>query len=531
MKRRKVLSVALLSALTFGSIVGMTSCGNDEGSDVIPDNVTVNWTGLETVYLNMGDTAPDPLAGVKATSSDGDELKVVLDSESSMTIDTGYPGTYTVYYYAETADGTKVDAEGTGYAYKTFIVERGTTLDNSTFDTGVTGWNGNGNAGSIMEFSWDSTEKALKVDITNAGLEYWNNQVEYNGLNLDANSTYEITFKAKSNSGRNIGVTMEVPANGYAVVENPNCYGLPTKTEYQDYKFYYTTGDEKLEAIKFGFLLGRFTEADDVAAGEKDTVWIDDVYVKKMAKTANTTGVVFENAGRVKLDGLDPFKSYAEAKKVTAKDKDGNDITDKLVKTGVVPTSFTDTMTKANFAEQYMYTDDEGNISYVRREYTWEKPANRENEWDLMNDDFNDGLTYWNLEQNDIVEISEKDGIATIKALNESSKEPDWKAQLQQNNTGNVLKAGETYYVEVKAKVDDPSVRTLRLEFCANAGGNPNAKTDMIFEKADEWTVFKSSDYTPTADISGGNVRVGLLLAEYNVKYTMDVDYIRIVKK
>lgn len=67
MKRRKVLSVALLSALTFGSIVGMTSCGNDEGSDVIPDNVTVNWTGLETVYLNMGDTAPDPLAGVKAT--------------------------------------------------------------------------------------------------------------------------------------------------------------------------------------------------------------------------------------------------------------------------------------------------------------------------------------------------------------------------------------------------------------------------------------------------------------------------------
>ena len=130
-----------------------------------------------------------------------------------------------IVMYAETADGTKVDAEGTGYAYKTFIVERGTTLDNSTFDTGVTGWNGNGNAGSIMEFSWDSTEKALKVDITNAGLEYWNNQVEYNGLNLDANSTYEITFKAKSNSGRNIGVTMEVPANGYAVVEKSHCAG------------------------------------------------------------------------------------------------------------------------------------------------------------------------------------------------------------------------------------------------------------------------------------------------------------------
>lgn len=529
MKRKKVLSVALFGTLTLGSIVGMASCGEQEVG--IPDDATVEWTGLETVTLNMGDEAPDPLEGVTATSSYGDTLKVVLDEANSMTIDTGYPGTYTVYYYAETEDGTRVDETGTGYAYKTFIVERGTVLDNSTFDTGVAGWNGNGNAGSIMAFSWDSEEKALKVDITNAGGEYWNNQVEYNGLNLEANTTYEISFKAKSNSGRNIGVTMEIPAEGYAVVENPNCYGLATTSTYQDYKFYYTTGDKDLTAIKLGFLLGRFTEADDVAAGETDTVWIDDVYVKALDKTANTTGVVFENAETYKLDGLDPFGSFAKAPAVTATDAEGNDITSKLVKTGVVPTSFTDTMTKANFAEQYMYTDEEGNISYVRREYTWSKPANRENEWDLMNDDFNDGLIYWSLEENGNVEITEKDGIATIKALKDKCEEPDYMGQLQQNNTGNVLKAGETYYVEAKAKVDDPSVRTLRLEFCANAGGNPNAKTDMIFEKANEWQIFKSTEYTPATDISGGGLRVGLLLAEYNVKYTMDVDYIRIVKK
>lgn len=153
------------------------------------------------------------------------------------------------------------------------------------------------------------------------------------------------------------------------------------------------------------------------------------------------------------------------------------------------------------------------------------KPANRENEWDLMNDDFNDGLTYWNLEENGNVEITEQDGIATIKALKDECKEPDYKAQLQQNNTGNVLKAGETYYVEVKAKVDDPSVRTLRLEFCGD-----KRKTDMIFEEANEWQIFKSQEYTPEADVTGGGLRVGLLLAEYNVKYTMDVDYIRIVK-
>lgn len=524
MKRKKVLSVALFGALTLGSIVSMTSCGGQEVG--IPDDATVEWAGLETVTLSMGDEAPDPLEGVTATSSYGDKLKVVLDSKNSMTIDTGYPGTYTVYYYAETEDGTRVDETGTGYAYKTFIVERGTALDNSTFDTGVAGWNGNGNAGSIMAFSWDSEEKALKVDITNAGGEYWNNQVEYNGLNLKANTTYEISFKAKSNSGRNIGVTMEVPAEGYAVVETPNCYGLATTSTYQDFKFYYTTGNKDLSAIKLGFLLGRFTEADDVAAGETDTVWIDDVYVKALEKTANTTGVVFENADLYELDGLDPFGSLAKAPAVTATDAAGNDITSKLVKTGVTPTSFADTITKANFAEQYMYTDDEGNISYVRREFVWNKPANRENEWDLMNDDFNDGLLYWSLEENELVDITEKDGIATIAALKDSSTQPDWGAQLQQNNTGNVLKAGETYYVEVKAKVDNPSVRTLRLEFCG-----PTRKTDMIFEKADEWQVFKSQEYTPETDVAGGSLRIGLLLGEYNVKYTMDVDYIKIIKK
>lgn len=535
MKRKKVLGVALLSALTFGSVVGMTACGGTPAEDTEgqEEDLTVTWTGLDTVTLQMGDTAPDPLAGVTATASNGDTLTVVIDEDNSLDIDTGYPGTYTVYYYAKDADGNYVDEEGTGYAWKTFTVERGTTLDNSTFDTGIEHWSGNGNAGSVVNFSWDSTEKALLATISNAGKEYWNNQAEYNGLNLKANTTYKITFKAKSNSGRNIGVTMEIPAEGYKVVETPNCYGLATTTEYQTFDFYYTTGDADLSSIKFGFLLGRFTEADDVEdPNNPDKVWIDDITITALATKANSTGVTFANAGTYKLDPLNPIASIADAPQVTATDAEGNDITDELVKTGVIPTKFNSDMTIANFAEQYMYTDEDGNISYVRREFSWSLSADLENPYSTANSDFTDGLNWWTKEENGIVTITHdaEEGAAVIEAVNNSSNEADWRAQLQQNNVGNKLTAGETYYVEVRAKVDNPDVRTLRLEFCANAGGNANAKSDLIFTEADTYQVFKSAEYTPTADVTGGNLRVGLLLAEYNVKYTLTVDYIKIVK-
>ena len=351
MKKRKIiLGAMLLGTLTFGTVGLLTSCNDNT---VNPgEDLTVTWSGVDTVTLQMNDPQPtDLLEGVKAVASDGTELEVRIDTNSSAQyVDTGYPGTYVVYFYAY-LDGEQVDPDDTGYAFKTWVVERGTVLDNSTFDTGVTGWSGNGNAGSVMEYSWDEAENALRVDITNSGGEYWNNQVEYNGLNLDANTTYEISFKAKSTTGRNIGASIEVPAEGYAVVgEYANCLGLTTTDEYQEFKFYYTTTEAK-SAIKLGILLGRFTEADDAPS----TVWIDDVYVNKLEKTANTSGVVFENAENVEISNLNELETLSE---VTAKDANGNEV--KLTKRGVVPTSFTSTMTLANWAEEYSYTDSEG---------------------------------------------------------------------------------------------------------------------------------------------------------------------------
>ncbi len=522
MKKGKIiLGVALLGTLTFGTIGGLTSCNPDTVNP--SEDLTVTWSGIDTVTLQMNDPQPtDLLEGVKAVASDGTELEVRIDTNASAQyVDTGYPGTYVVYYYAY-LDGEQVDPEDTGYAFKTWIVERGTVLDNSTFDTGITGWNGNGNAGSIMEFSWDETEKALRVDITTSGGEYWNNQVEYNGLNLDANSTYEISFKAKSTTGRNIGASIEVPAEGYAVVgEYANCLGVATTDEYQEYKFYYTTTEAK-SAIKLGILLGRFTEADDAPS----TVWIDDVYVTKLDKTANTSGIVFENAENVEISDLSELENLPE---VTAKDANGNEV--ELTKRGVTPTEFTSTMTLANWAEEYSYTDSEGNFSYVRRQITWRFSYNPENPYEVYNSGFELGERYWNQEENGIINIDfNEDGEAVINTVVESSNVENWRAQLQQNNVGNVLTAGETYVLEVVAKIDNPAVTSLTAEFCANAGGNPNPTFPMEFDAADTYQTFRSTEYTPTADITGANVRVGLLLGNFTQGYALTVDSIQIVK-
>lgn len=521
--KKKISSLILLGSLTLGSIFSMSACG-DETTDI--SSWEVIWSGLEPVTLEIGDPVPDVLEGVSAVSSTGEELEVHVNEENStMITSTDVARRYTIEYYA-TYNGEVVDPEN-GYDTKTFIVERGSHIDNTTFDTGIVGWSGNPNAGSAMTYSWDENEGndggSIRVDVTNPGSEYWQNQVETNGLDLKANTTYVITFDAKSTNGRNIGVTMENSANNYAVIEAPNSLGVPTTTEWATYTFYYTTDENSYSGVKFGFLLGRFTEKDDEAA----TVWIDNISVKKADKLANSTGVTFENTEQVNIESIDEIK---DAPKVTAKDKDGNDITDKLVRTGELPTSFRDDMTIASFGEQYMYTDEEGNISYVRRQFMYNKPVEVTNEWDLVNGDFDEGLQFW-IQDNayGLMDYTDNgDGTVTIATKEGKTSNPtDWHAQLYQSGQQtNVLRAGQSYEIEMRAKINCENVDnfgTIRFEFDGD-----QHKTDIKFTANDEWIVVKSNVYTPTEDRVGS--RLGILLGQFNQSYSITIDYVHINK-
>lgn len=521
MKKKLIGSTAFI-ALVFSAGVIATSC-NQPAQETVKQKVV--WSGVADIELDMGDETPDLLAGVSAKQGDK-VLKVKIDEEMSDVVNTSVAGAFTIYYVAydgETAISEDLDGE---YA-RTVTVSRGTYVDNNEFETSAkNGWGGNGNGNSEMSWDIDTDLKALVVDIVKSGDEYWQNQVEFNGLEVKADTTYEITIRAKAESPRNIGASLEVPALGYRCIDDVsvNSVGYTMTTEYADYKFYYTAA-ENFNGVKFGIILGRFNELDESA----NKVYIDSVNIKKMAKKANSTGVVFEGDAHAVVHS---YEEYAALAPITAKDKDGNEVA--LVKEGAVQTgAFNDDLGTAVFGEMYKYVDGDGNLSYFRRQIEYKAPApERAHDYDTLDGDFEAGLKFWNPEENGIVKIEANrlDNTIEISSVKEApSGEADWRGQLQQNNNGGKLEKDHAYKMVVEAKIDNINVKTLRAEFCAGAG-NAAAKKDMVFEAADTYQTFETEAFQPMEEVTGGSYRVGLLIGEYSEAYHLTVKSIHVVE-
>ena len=519
--KKKLFKGAAFLALLFGSASVVIAC--NQPSQVTPAEKVV-WTGVDDVNLDMGDTTPNLLLGV--TAKQGDKtLTVKIDNERSDEVDTSVAGAFSIYYVAY--DGEKAVSEDLdGEKVRTVNVSRGTFIDNANFESSnKKGWGGNGNGNSKMTWDIDTTAKALVVNIEKSGDEYWQNQVEFNGLEVKKDTTYVININAKSETPRNIGASLEVPALSYRCIDSVsvNSVGYEMTTEYRDYKFYYTASDN-YSGVKFGIILGRFNEKDESA----NKVWINSVSITKAAKKANSTGIVFTGANAEVND----FAEYQALAPVTAVDAKGAAVT--LIKEGAVQgVEFNEELGTAVFGEMYKYIDAEGNLSYFRRQINYKAPApEREHDYDTLDGDFEYGLKFWNPEENDIVAISadKANGLINISSVKQApSEEADWRGQLQQNDNGGKLEANHAYKMVVEAKIDNINVTTLRLEFCAGAG-NPAAKSDMVFTAADTYQTFETAPYQPSREISGGDYRVGLLIGEYSEAYNLTVKSIQVVE-
>ena len=528
---RGLVKYAGLLALVFGAGAMLTACvsPSPQPQPTTSENqqVKVTWTGVEDIDLSMGDAAPDLLAGVSAKQGEK-VLTVKVDEERSDELDTSVAGAFSIYYVAydgETAIAEELDGE----FIRTINVSRGTFVDNAEFNSAdARGWGGNGNGNSAMSWRIDDAAGALVVDITASGDEYWQNQVEFNGLEVKANTTYVINIRAKSASPRNIGASLEVPAQGYRCIDTVgvNSVGYTMSNEYQDFKFYYTA-EMDFSGVKFGIILGRFNELDEV---NPNTVHIDSVSITKAAKQANSTGIVFSGESQVTVKSLAEYQALAP---ITAADANGNPV--ELIKEGAAQTvEFNEDLGKAVFGEMWKYVDAEGNLSYFRRQINYSAPAPaRAGDYDTLDGDFEFGMKFWVPEENDIVSIEAKKSekiveVTSVKAA--PSGEANWRAQIQQNNNGGKLEANHAYKMVVVAKIDNVSVQSLSGEFCANAGGNANAGFALSFSEADTFETFESMPYTPDHDIVEGAYRVGLLLGDYAQAYELIVDSIQIVE-
>lgn len=364
--KKRFLTLSLLSTLTLGLGVSLFSCGTPENPTEEKEERYAIWEGLEDIEVNMGTTLPDLTQGVSAKDNEGKDLVVKLDEEMSDEVDLTKEGSYVVFFKAYDGD-TVVDEKNTGTQLRTVRVVQGCYIPDGSFDNGIQGWSGNGNNGSVMNFDYDSINKAMRINITNSGNTYWLNQVEYNGLDVKKGVTYEISFKAKSTTGRNIGCTVEVPSQGYKVIESsmPNSVGLPTGTnEYTELKFYYTS-DENYSSVKLGLTLGRFTEVDDAPS----TVWIDDISMTPMAKKANSTGIVFEGSTTYSFSSISQLN---DAPAITAVDANYQPV--ELTRIGSLPTEeYPSNISDSSFGEMWYYEDDEGNLSYFRRQFEYRR--------------------------------------------------------------------------------------------------------------------------------------------------------------
>lgn len=540
--KRKFLGLALLSALSLGSIVGMTSCGEDLSDVPDPDDpngdnsdkVEVTWSGLDDIETYLFEEEPDLLAGVSATTEDGKSLTVKVNEEQSDVINMEKTGAYYIYYDAY--DGDELVNSDDAHADRMVIVNQGTYVSNGTFDNSIATWSANGNAGSQVSASYDEEQQCMVLNVANSGNEYWQNQAETRGIQVEKGVTYKVSFRAKSDTGHTVGATMEDVGAGYKVIEsgNPNSVGYATTSEWQTYEFYYTS-DVDCEDTKLAIMVGRWTEKDDAEA----KVYIDDVKVEKMDKVANSTGVEFTGDHNVTVTSFDEYKNLAA---VTAVDAAGNPV--ELVREGAQPTeAWPSDFTTAVFGEIWKYEDSDGNLSYFRRQITYKASIIRENEYDYLNADFNDNGAYWTFENGaayakdgqPLATISYSDSNATISArYTEKTDGSDWTVQLYQNVEGQVLREGHSYKVVMEAKIDNLSAGNLRIEFLAAdraAINNAEPKTDIIFSEANTFQTIESSVYTMTKDVNvTGNPRISLLLGEYSDDYTLTIDSLHIVE-
>ena len=528
-KRGLVKNAAFL-ALVFSAGAIMASCGQNQpqSSSSVSSSVPaekVKWEGVADLNLDMGDAAPNLILGV--TAKQGDKvLTIKIDEERSDEVDTSVAGAFSIYYIAY--DGSTPVGEALNGEYiRTVNVSRGTYIDNNKFETAnKKGWGGNGNGNSEMSWDIDTTQKALVVNIVKSGDEYWQNQVEFNGLEVKANTTYVVDIRAKSDTPRNIGATMEVPALSYRCIDSVsvNSVGYTLTNQYASYKFYYTAS-ENYEGVKFGILMGRFNQLDDSA----NKIYIDSVSITKAEKQANSTGIVFTGESSVEVSSLEEYQALAP---VTAKDASGNAVT--LTKEGAVQSvAYPEELGKGTFGEMWKYVDASGNLSYFRRQINYKAPApERTGVYDALDGDFEYGMKFWTPEENDIVHIeaNKADKTVVVNSVKAApSQEADWRAQIQQNNNGGKLEKDHAYKMVVEAKIDNINVTTLRAEFCAGAG-NPNAKKDMVFTAADTYQTFETEVFQPTEDVTGGAYRVGLLIGEYSAAYTLTVKSIHVVE-
>ena len=120
--------------------------------------------------------------------------------------------------------------------------------------------------------SWNGAtpdNDVMRLTVNDPGSNPWDKQLQKTGINLEANCTYQISFKANASTARPIEVILQENGGAYAVYNiangnNPTAALTPSYKEYTMTFKMNSTGDAN---AAFNFNLGNVTSKDDTITG------------------------------------------------------------------------------------------------------------------------------------------------------------------------------------------------------------------------------------------------------------------------
>ena len=510
--KKKVFSKFALAFSLFA--MTLTGCANKESSTSVDNNsgnnssvVTSNvesssvvesssidnrkhgieFFGVEDTVINLYEDF-DLLEGVRAVDGIDGELEVVILDDDDFTND--FVSSYTITYAATNSIGETKEVE------RSISVTKGVNVQNGTFAYGKAYWTFD-KPGGIASVSFSGG--VAKITAQSVGVEAWALQLYQMGIAFEAGKTYELSFDAKSTTGRSISAGFENVGNNYAMMADG--YQAITLNAGADFTRYsiFCTPTAAVSNVKAVIYCGRNLDIDLTAsqANPIDLI-VDNVSVKEVNIASSENAPRFENADGVTVTTKDEFDAKPAVK---AFDKSGKDISDRIEVVGEVPVSVS---AETRMLVSYRVSDDEGNFAYVNRSVRYR--IAKANAWNLINEDFENGTQGWTQDVNQ----TNGSGNAIYTAANgemevdiKNGSSTGWHIQLFQTNVS--LTAGNIYRMTLIAKASVERNVTLEISDPSN---NYAVLFSEIFALTTEYQTLEL-EYQPNKNY---NVKVSLLL-------------------
>lgn len=482
MKISKILLSIVCSSMLFACSSGNSSSLEPSSSGSLDSSSIsttipvhgITWEGVEDTVAPLGD-AFDLLEGVHAYDGIDGELEVTIEDDDYFSSD--FEAGYTITYSATNSVQT------TSTVTRSIQVIRGVNVYNGNFSSGKTYWTfdkpgGNG--------TFSIKNSAAYIAVTDPGTEAWAIQLYQSGISFEAGKSYEMTFQAKSSSGRAISAGFENVSNNYAMLVS-GYQALTLTSEYQTYSVIASISAD-ISLVKAVIYLGYNLSIDDTATSANPIdCTIDNIKVREVNLAPIDKAPTFQNAGPVTVSTKDQFDALPQ---VTAKDYLGQDITSSMTIVGEVPSNVN---AQTGMMISYRVSDSEGNFGFVNRRVGF--VIAKDHPYNLINADFDNGFQGWTKDVNQTngngnANFSSGDSKATIEIVSGSSD--GWHIQLWQQNVS--ITSGQIYRITLIAKADVARTVVIEVSNPSNSFARVVAETLNLTTEFQTFTVeFKAT--------------------------------------